>query len=91
VGKVSVGRHRPHFIPSCFNQFSYQDFCFNATTWFVNYTCIGESSSVLKEKDGAYDIRYDFEKRKSSVLKNGISFSSDNHFHRDIRQQLSAD
>jgi hypothetical protein len=24
----------------------------------MNYTCFGESSSAVKEKDGAYDIRY---------------------------------
>ncbi len=27
--------------------------------WITNYTCFGESSDTIKEKDGAYDIRYD--------------------------------
>jgi hypothetical protein len=57
VGKVSVGRLRPHFIPSCFNKFTYKDFCVDPTVWIANYTCIGESSAVVKEKDDAYDIR----------------------------------
>lgn len=57
VGKVAVGRMRPHFIPSCFNQYSYKDFCRDPTDWIVNYTCLGESSSSVKEKDGAFDIR----------------------------------
>ncbi len=60
VGKVAVGRLRPHFIPSCFNKYSYKDFCEHQdpNEWFVNYTCIGETSDAVKEKDGAYDIRY---------------------------------
>jgi len=57
VGKVIVGGLRPHFIPSCFNQYTYQAFCKDPTVWITNYTCIGEASTVLKEKDGAYDIR----------------------------------
>ena len=57
VGKVTVGRLRPHFIPSCFNQTSYKDFCRDPNDWFTNYTCLGESSDIVKEKDGAYDIR----------------------------------
>jgi hypothetical protein len=58
VGKVAVGRLRPHFIPSCFKKYSYRDFCQDPNEWFVNYTCIGETSDAVKEKDGAYDIRY---------------------------------
>jgi hypothetical protein len=59
VGKVAYGRHRPHFIPSCFNKFSYKDFCADQdpNQWIVNYTCIGESSDYIVEKDGAFDIR----------------------------------
>ncbi len=57
VGKVTVGRLRPHFIPSCFHKDTYKDFCSDPTVWITNYTCIGETSSVLKEKDDAYDIR----------------------------------
>lgn len=58
VGKVTVGRLRPHFIPSCFNHYSYRGFCDDPNEWLTNYTCIGESSATVKEKDGAYDIRY---------------------------------
>jgi hypothetical protein len=58
VGKVAVGRLRPHFIPSCFNKFSYSEFCQYPNEWRVNYTCLGESSDSVKDKDGAYDIRY---------------------------------
>jgi phosphatidate phosphatase len=57
VGKVTVGRLRPHFIASCFHKYTYRDFCTDPTVWISNYTCIGESSTVLKDKDGAYDIR----------------------------------
>ena len=57
VGKVSVGRLRPHFIPSCFQKYSYRDFCTDPNQWIVNYTCLGDSSSVVKEKDGSFDIR----------------------------------
>ncbi len=59
VGKVTVGRLRPHFIPSCFHQYSYKTFCNDPNDWITNYTCFGETSTGLKEKDGAYDIRYD--------------------------------
>jgi hypothetical protein len=58
VGKVAVGRLRPHFIPSCFQKYSYKDFCADPNDWIVNYTCLGESSTAVKDKDGAYDIRY---------------------------------
>lgn len=74
IGKVTVGRHRPHFIPSCFNKFSYQDFCVNATQWFVDYTCLGESSAIVKEKDGAYDIRQSFPSGHSSSAFCGLIF-----------------
>ena len=57
IGKVTVGRFRPHFIPSCFNAFSYREFCNDPNDWIWNYTCIGEDSTSLKVKDGAYDIR----------------------------------
>lgn len=57
IGKITVGRLRPHFIPSCFEKYSYTEFCKDANDWITNYTCIGESSTVLKLKDGAYDIR----------------------------------
>jgi hypothetical protein len=57
IGKVAFGRLRPHFIPSCFNKFSYKDFCTDPNQWIANYTCIGESSTYTVEKDGAFDIR----------------------------------
>ncbi len=57
VGKVTLGRLRPHFIPSCFQKYSYRSFCRDPNEWIVNYTCYGESSAAFKEKDGAYDIR----------------------------------
>jgi len=57
IGKVTVGKQRPHFIPSCFNKSTFHDFCTDTTEWFVDYTCIGESSGIPKVKDGAYDIR----------------------------------
>ncbi|CAM4852697.1 unnamed protein product [Rotaria socialis] len=74
VGKVSVGRLRPHFIPSCFNKFSYTDFCNDPNQWISNYTCIGESSTVLKEKDGAYDIRQSFPSGHASTAFCGLMF-----------------
>jgi phosphatidate phosphatase len=74
VGKVSVGRLRPHFIPSCFNKFTYTDFCTNPTQWIANYTCIGESSSVVKEKQGAYDIRQSFPSGYASTAFCGLIF-----------------
>ncbi len=52
-----MGRQRPHFIPSCFNKFTYRDFCVDPTVWITNYTCIGEASTTLIEKDDAFDIR----------------------------------
>lgn len=57
IGKVAMGRLRPHFIPSCFNVFSYRNFCTNPNEWIWDYTCIGENSTSIKVKDGAYDIR----------------------------------
>ena len=57
IGKVAMGRLRPHFIPSCFGKYFYKDFCQDPNEWIWNYTCIGETSSAVKEKDGAYDIR----------------------------------
>ena len=57
VGKITVGRLRPHFIPSCFEKYSYTEFCTDANQWITNYTCIGETDTTLKFKDGAYDIR----------------------------------
>jgi hypothetical protein len=57
VGKVAIGRLRPHFIPSCFGKYFYRDFCRDPYDWIVNYTCLGEISTSFKEKDDAYDIR----------------------------------
>ncbi|CAF4108573.1 unnamed protein product [Rotaria magnacalcarata] len=74
VGKVSVGRLRPHFIPSCFDKFDYTDFCIDPNRWISNYTCIGESSTVLKEKDGAYDIRQSFPSGHASTAFCGLMF-----------------
>ncbi|CAF4675051.1 unnamed protein product [Rotaria sp. Silwood1] len=74
VGKVSVGRLRPHFIPSCFEKYTYKDFCVDATQWIVNYTCIGEASTVVKEKDGAYDIRQSFPSGHASTAFCGLIF-----------------
>ncbi|CAF1154672.1 unnamed protein product [Adineta steineri] len=33
------------------------DFCQYFNEWIVNYTCLGESSNFVKDKDGAHDIR----------------------------------
>ncbi|CAF3057085.1 unnamed protein product [Rotaria sp. Silwood2] len=74
IGKVSVGRLRPHFIPSCFEIYTYKDFCTDANQWIVNYTCIGESSTVVKEKDGAYDIRQSFPSGHASTAFCGLIF-----------------
>ncbi|CAF1093839.1 unnamed protein product [Adineta ricciae] len=74
VGKVTVGRLRPHFIPSCFNKFSYKDFCGDPNEWIVNYTCLGESSDLVKEKDGAHDIRQSFPSGHSSSAFCGLIF-----------------
>jgi len=74
VGKVAVGRLRPHFIPSCFNAYSYKDFCKDPNDWIVNYTCRGESSDVVKEKDGAYDIRQSFPSGHASTAFCGLIF-----------------
>jgi hypothetical protein len=48
---------RPHFIPSCFQKYSYRDFCKDPNEWIVDYTCLAETNSLVKEKDGSYDIR----------------------------------
>ena len=80
VGKVSVGRLRPHFIPSCYHKYSYQDFCQFPNEWLTNYTCSGESSDVVKEKDGAYDIRYVV---AGAILLSNALLVLANHFHRD--------
>ncbi|CAF1011448.1 unnamed protein product [Rotaria sordida] len=74
VGKVSAGRLRPHFIPSCFEKYTYKEFCTDANQWIVNYTCIGESSIVVKEKDGAYDIRQSFPSGHASTAFCGLIF-----------------
>lgn len=74
VGKVSVGRLRPHFIPSCFHRYSYREFCNNPNEWFVTYTCDGENSSVVKEKDGTFDIRQSFPSGHASTAFCGLIF-----------------
>ena len=76
MGKVTVGRLRPHFIPSCFNKFSYKDFCQDPNDWYTNYTCLGEISDVVKEKDGAYDIRYDEKNQMTLIISLNVSVSS---------------
>jgi phosphatidate phosphatase len=74
VGKVTVGRLRPHFIPTCFHQYSYKTFCGDPNEWIVNYTCYGESSISFKEKDGAYDIRQSFPSGHASSAFCGLIF-----------------
>ncbi|CAF1012144.1 unnamed protein product [Rotaria sp. Silwood1] len=74
IGKVAVGRLRPHFIPSCFQKYSYKDFCGDPNHWIVDYVCFGESSSVIKEKDGAYDIRQSFPSGHASSAFCGLIF-----------------
>jgi len=74
VGKVSVGRLRPHFIPSCFQKYSYKDFCDSPNQWIVNYTCIGENSIIFKEKDDAWDIRQSFPSGHASTAYCGLIF-----------------
>jgi hypothetical protein len=57
IGKVAVGRFRPHFIPSCFGKYSYSEFCHDPNEWIMNYTCIGEMNPTFISKDDAFDIR----------------------------------
>ena len=58
IGKVAVGRLRPHFIATCFHDYSYQNFCTHPNLWIVNYTCVGESDELFKGNNDAYDVRY---------------------------------
>ncbi|CAF1247469.1 unnamed protein product [Rotaria magnacalcarata] len=74
IGKVTVGRLRPHFIPSCFHKYSYHDFCNNSNEWIINYECLGESSDIIKQKDGAYDIRQSFPSGHASIAFCGLIF-----------------
>ncbi|CAF2994059.1 unnamed protein product [Rotaria sp. Silwood2] len=74
IGKVAVGRLRPHFIPSCFHKTSYKEFCRDPNEWIVDYNCFAESSSVFKEKDGAYDIRQSFPSGHASTAFCGLIF-----------------
>jgi phosphatidate phosphatase len=74
VGKVAVGRLRPHFIPSCFGKHFYRDFCRDPYDWIVNYTCFGEISTSFKEKDDAYDIRQSFPSGHASTAFCGLIF-----------------
>ncbi|CAF0871689.1 unnamed protein product [Didymodactylos carnosus] len=74
VGKVSVGRLRPHFIPSCFQKYDYTSFCTRPNDWITDYKCIGESSDLIKEKDGANDIRQSFPSGHASTAFCGLIF-----------------
>ncbi|CAF1089501.1 unnamed protein product [Rotaria sordida] len=74
IGKVAVGRLRPHFIPSCFDKFSYTEFCRYPNEWMVNYVCLGEASDIIKEKDGSYDIRQSFPSGHASSAFCGLIF-----------------
>ncbi|CAF1314249.1 unnamed protein product [Rotaria sp. Silwood1] len=73
-GKVTVGRLRPHFIPSCFQKFSYKEFCQDPNEWISNYTCLGESSHAVKERDDVYDIRQSFPSGHASLSFYGLMF-----------------
>ena len=57
IGKVTVGRPRPHFIATCFNQTSLQTFCTQPNQWITDYRCVGESSSIASERSDASDSR----------------------------------
>jgi len=74
VGKVTVGRLRPHFIPSCFGKNSYKEFCHDPNEWIVNYSCYGDPSTIIKEKDGSYDIRQSFPSGHASTAFCGLIF-----------------
>ncbi|CAF1062906.1 unnamed protein product [Didymodactylos carnosus] len=74
VGKVSAGRLRPHFIPSCFHTNNYTLYCRTPNDWITNYTCVGESSDIIKEKDGANDIRQSFPSGHASTAFCGLIF-----------------